>query len=278
VIKNEIIPQQNLANGTVSVGIVTPYRNQTNALQEAFAGTGIQADTVDKFQGRENDVIILSTVDNKISEFADNSNRLNVAVSRAIEQLIVVINSGDDTRDTNIGDLVRYVEYNNFAVAQSAIYSVFDYLYAYYREKRQEFLREHGKISEYDSENLMHGLIRKVLNTGQFTKFDVAVHVSLRMLLRDTSRLDTNEKRYIQNILSHVDFLIFDKLGKVPRLIIEVDGTGFHAKGTRQAERDKLKNAILEKCGLPYIRFKTDGSDEYEKLVATLNDIMGVPI
>ncbi len=276
VIKNEIIPQQNLVNNSVSVGIVTPYRNQTNALQEAFAGTGIQADTVDKFQGRENDVIILSTVDNKISEFTDNANRLNVAVSRAIEQLIVVMNSGDDTRDTNVGDLVRYVEYNNFEVVQSAVYSVFDYLYVGYREKRQEFLRKHGRISEYDSENLMCGLIRKVLSEDQFTKFDLAVHVPMKMLFRDTTRLDADEKRYIQNSLTHVDFLIFDKFGKVPRLIIEVDGVTFHAKGTRQAERDKLKNAILEKYDLPYIRFKTDGSNEYDKLVVALNDVMGV--
>jgi len=276
MIKNEIIPQQNLATGTASVGIVTPYRSQTNALQAAFIGTSIHADTVDKFQGRENDVIILSTVDNQISEFTDNANRLNVAVSRAIEQLIVVINSDDDAPDTNISDLVRYVEYNNFAVIQSTIYSVFDYLYAGYREKRNELLRAQGRISEYDSENLMYGMIRNVLSKEQFMKFDVAVHVPLKMLLRDTAKLDVNEKQYTQSILSHVDFLIFDKLGKVPRLVVEVDGTEFHAEGTRQAERDKLKNTILEKYGLPYVRFKTDGSGEREQLVAALNNVMGM--
>lgn len=116
VIMNEILPSQ---VSTESIEIVTPYRNQTNALQDAFEGTTIQADTVDKFQGRENDIIILSTVDNIISEFADNANRLNVAVSRAIEQLIVVVNSNEDTRDTNIADLISYIEYNNFDIIQS---------------------------------------------------------------------------------------------------------------------------------------------------------------
>lgn len=62
VIRQEIIPQQGLEN--VNLGIVTPYRNQTSALQNAFDGTDIKADTVDNFQGGENDVIILSTVDN----------------------------------------------------------------------------------------------------------------------------------------------------------------------------------------------------------------------
>ncbi|MDR1870193.1 MAG: AAA family ATPase [Treponema sp.] len=276
VIKNEIIPGQNFTDGTVSIGIVTPYRDQTNELQRAFSGTGIQADTVDKFQGRENDVIILSTVDNEISDFTDNANRLNVAVSRAIEQLIVVVNSGDDMRDKNIGDLVRYIEYNNLEIVQSKIYSVFDYLYKGYRERRKELLSKQRKISEYDSENLMYGLISKVLGEERFMRFDVAVHIPLRMILRDMNDLTADEKQYAQNILTHVDFLIFDKIGRVPRLVIEVDGMKYHSKGTRQAERDIIKNGILEKYGLPYVRFKTNESREYERLVDVLDSVMGV--
>ncbi|MFW5879288.1 MAG: DEAD/DEAH box helicase, partial [bacterium] len=68
VIREEIIPQQKLNTTDGSLGIVTPYRNQTNALQRAFAGMQVKADTVDKFQGQENEVIILSTVDNEITE------------------------------------------------------------------------------------------------------------------------------------------------------------------------------------------------------------------
>src|SRR5690606_28128718 len=52
IIREEIISNQNLEN--IDFGIVTPYRNQTFALQEGFRGTSILADTVDKFQGREN--------------------------------------------------------------------------------------------------------------------------------------------------------------------------------------------------------------------------------
>jgi hypothetical protein len=273
VIKSEIIPKQNLADGAVSIGIVTPYRNQTNALQKAFDGTGIQADTVDKFQGRENDVIILSTVDNKISDFTDNANRLNVAVSRAIEQLIVVVNSGDDMRDKNIGDLVRYIEYNNLEIVQSKIYSVFDYLYKGYREKRKELLSKRRKISEYDSENLMYGLISKVLGEERFMRFDVAVHVPLKMILRDMSALTTDEIEYAQNILTHVDFLIFDKIGRTPKLVIEVDGVMYHKERTKQAKRDKMKNGILEKYGLSYVRFKTNESGEYERLAVALEGL-----
>lgn len=274
VIKNEVIPQQCLGDNTASLGIVTPYRNQTNALQEAFCNISIQADTVDKFQGREKDVIILSTVDNKISDFADNANRLNVAVSRAIKQLIVVMNGGDDAHDTNIGDLVRYIQYNNMEIIHSSTYSVFDYLYNSYRSERNRLLQKRGRISEYDSENLMHVMICELLENERFMKLGVATHVPLKMIIRDTEKLTEDEKRYAGNILTHVDFLIFDKLGKIPLLAIEVDGMAFHKAGSRQAGRDKLKNGIFEKYGLPLMRFKTDGSGERELLCAKLNDVL----
>ncbi len=135
VIINEIIPKEKLES--VDLGIVTPYRDQTNALQQAFSETQIKADTVDKFQGRENDVIILSTVDNEISEFTDNPNRLNVAISRAIKQLILVVNGNDSDKDSNIADLIRYIEYNNFSVKESSLRSVFDYLYKGYEQKKE---------------------------------------------------------------------------------------------------------------------------------------------
>lgn len=109
----EIIPKHNLCLYDNSLGIVTPYRNQTAALQRTFKGTTVMADTVDKFQGRENKVIIISTVDNEISDFTDNPNRLNVAISRAIEQLILVINPSEICQDKNICDFVNYIKYNN---------------------------------------------------------------------------------------------------------------------------------------------------------------------
>ena len=260
VIKDEIIPQQKLSTIDGSLGIVTPYRNQTNALQKAFAGMKVKADTVDKFQGQENTVVILSTVDNDITEFADNANRLNVAVSRAVEQLIVVVNDDDSLKDTNIGDLVRYIKYNNFTVIDSNVYSVFDYLYRSYAERRRKFLSKHKRVSEYDSENLMYALITNVLKDKVLNRFEVAVHVPLKMIIRDTSLLTPVEEKYAMNILTHVDFLIFDAIDKSPRLIVEVDGAKFHAEGTRQSERDAMKNEILnvEKRALHSIMPKID--------------------
>jgi len=271
VIKQEIIPREQLE--TVDLGIVTPYRNQTNALQEAFNSTTIKADTVDKFQGRENEVIILSTVDDKISEFTDNLNRLNVAVSRAIDQLILVVNGNKLEPDSNISDLIQYIEYNNFSVVYSDLYSIFDYLYKGFEERRAKIILKNGKVSEFDSENLMYALIKEVLGIDKFSKYDVLLHYPLRNIIRDFSKLNEQERAYANHPSTHLDFLIYNKLGKNTVLAIEVDGFAFHEKGTIQAKRDLMKNGVLGKYQIPLIRFATNGHGEKERLIKKLNEL-----
>ncbi|MGN0022321.1 MAG: AAA domain-containing protein [Sphingobacterium hotanense] len=274
IIKEEIIPMQKLEN--VDLGIVTPYRNQTNALQSTFHETSIKADTVDKFQGRENDVIILSTVDNEISDFTDNPNRLNVAVSRAIEQLILVVNGNEHENDSNISDLIKYIEYNNFSIVQSELKSIFDLLYKDYEDERAKIIGKSGKVSAYDSENLMYALINEVLADSSFSKYDVLMHFPMRQLINDFSKLDQQELKYASNPLTHIDFIIYNKLSKIPVLGIEVDGFEFHKDGTKQADRDKMKDAILSNYNFPLLRFKTNESSEKGKLINKLNSLQAM--
>ncbi|MEO6902580.1 MAG: AAA domain-containing protein [Bacteroidia bacterium] len=271
MIEHEIILKEQLEK--VDLGIVTPYRDQTNDLQKTFYGTKIKVDTVDKFQGRENKVIILSTVDNEISDFTDNENRLNVAVSRAIEQLILVVNGNDSEKDSNIADLIRYIEYNNFSVVQSDLNSIFDRLYKGYEKERERIILKAGKVSEFDSENLMYALIKDVLSSNNFLKYGVCLHFPVKLLIKNFSKLNKLEQKYVNNPLTHLDFLIYNKLDKFPVLAIEVDGVANHKDGTRQAERDRMKDEILEKYGLPFLRFPTNGSNEKDKLIKKLNEI-----
>lgn len=271
VITQEIIPQQSLEK--VDLGIVTPYRNQTSALQNTFQGTQIKADTMDKFQGRENDVIILSTVDNEISEFTDNPNRLNVAISRAKDQLILVVNGNESEKGNNISDLIRYIDYHNFNVVNSKLHSIFDYLYKGYEEKRRALLSGQKKKSVFDSENLMYLLIKEVLSRDEFSKYDVVLHFPLRNLVLDFDRLSEEEERYTRHHATHLDFLIYNKLGKNPVLAVEVDGYEYHKKESRQGERDQMKNEILEKYGVALLRFSTTGSGENERLLRKLKNL-----
>lgn len=213
---------------------------------------------------------LFPTAANEISsifmEFTDNVHMLNVAVSRAVHSLAVVTSQDPRNDQTNYGDLTRYIEYNNFEVIQSQVYSVFDMLYQGYAEQRRAYLKKHKRISEYDSENLMYSVIQEVLSEEAFSSIGCAVHVSLATLVKNYEPLTEKERKYARNPLTHVDFLLFNQMDKQPVLAIEVDGTGFHEAGSKQAERDMKKNSILEKCAVTLLRLRTDGSGEKEKI------------
>ena len=92
-------------------GIIAPYKNQVEALAQEFHD--IDAATVHKFQGKEKDTIIISTVDDEISDFADDPYLINVAVSRAKKKLMLVVTGNEQTKERNITDLIAYIQYNN---------------------------------------------------------------------------------------------------------------------------------------------------------------------
>lgn len=71
---------------------------------------------------------------------------------------------------------------------------------------------------------------------------------------------------------SRLDFLFFHKVTKEPLAVVEVDGYSFHREGTRQAERDALKDSVLRKIGIPLLRLstRTETGREGEKLKSFL--------
>ncbi len=248
------------------IGIIAPYRAQVRAFAKAMQESGVEVDTVHKFQGREKDVIIITTVDDQVTDFSDDPYLLNVAISRAKKKLCLVVSGNEQPTDSNIKDLVDYIRYNNFAVVDSEIRSVFDLMYQQYTQERINYLSKHRRISQYDSENLMYGTIVTLLEEMQDLALNVICHLPLRMLIRDTGMLTEEEFRYAMHPNTHVDFLIYSRITKIPVLAVEVDGFHFHKDGTRQAERDKLKNAIFKKSGVPLLRLVTNGSREVERI------------
>lgn len=271
VIKNEIIPKYVV--NTEETGIIAPYKNQVEALEREIKD--IDAATVHKFQGKEKDTIIISTVDDEISYFADDPYLINVAVSRAKKKLMLVVTGNKQVKERNITDLIDYIQYNNFEVVDSKIYSIFDYLYKQYTEERKVYLQKHKKISEYDSENLMYSLIEDIITKDKYSSLDVVCHFPMNMLIRNPQLLNEQECQYAMNPATHIDFLLYNRISKKPVLAIEVDGYEYHTKNTVQASRDLLKNHILELYEIPLLRFKTNGSGEKEKIIETLDRLIG---
>jgi DNA replication ATP-dependent helicase Dna2 len=73
-----------------SIGVVSPFRAQVVLLRQMLAGTGVTVDTVERFQGGERDIMILSFVRSRGSGFVFDDRRLNVAITRARRKLILV--------------------------------------------------------------------------------------------------------------------------------------------------------------------------------------------
>lgn len=276
VIMQEILPERGIDDSKQSVGIISPYRSQKDKMKDALGERNIEVDTVHKYQGRERDVVILTTVVNEVNEFVDDPNLINVAVSRAVDQLIVVVSNYEKNDSSNIGDLIKYIEYNNFEIINSAIYSVFDLLYHSYSRQLFESMKKRKHVSKYDSENLMNAVIEKVLNQSDFQNLGHVMHQPLKMLIRDPKKLDEAECRFAMNVLTHTDFVIFNKLDKMPVLVVEVDGYAFHANNPKQLERDKMKDTILEKYGIPILRIKTNESGEELRLNEKLSRILKI--
>lgn len=274
VIRKEVLPT--LSYKAENIGIIAPYNAQVDALQQQIEAP-VDIATVHKFQGREKDAIVMSTVENQISDFVDDPNLLNVAVSRAKQKFCLVITGNKQQKSGNISDLLAYIEYNNFTVTESKIRSIFDYLYKQYTEARMAYLTTRKRVSEYDSENLTYALIEDILrNNTAMRHLDVVCHLPLRMLIRDFSLLDESERRYAGNGLTHVDFLIYNKVGKQPVFVIETDGYQHHKEGSRQKERDRIKDRILELYGIPYERLSTTESNEQERIETKLKEILHI--
>lgn len=78
------------------IAVITPYKAQAQLISKALAaGPELEVDTVDAFQGREKDLVIISFVRSNASGqvgFLKDYRRLNVSISRAKHRLILVGN------------------------------------------------------------------------------------------------------------------------------------------------------------------------------------------
>jgi ATP-dependent RNA/DNA helicase IGHMBP2 len=101
---------------TAQIGVVTPYNAQVQLLRERLARhDGLEVSTVDGFQGREKEAIVLSLVrsnsDGQVGFLAD-ARRLNVAVTRARRHVCVVGDSATLAHDAFLAGLVEYCQIN----------------------------------------------------------------------------------------------------------------------------------------------------------------------
>ena len=96
-----------------ALAVISPYSAQVRLLREKLRQTDIEIDSVDGFQGREKEAIILSLVrsnpDGEIG-FLEDIRRTNVALTRARRKLIVIGDSATITAHPFYNRMVSYFD------------------------------------------------------------------------------------------------------------------------------------------------------------------------
>lgn len=90
-----IASDQNAGSDDVTAGVVVPFRLQRRRMQDSIP-QGVTADTVERFQGDEKDVMVLSMTAgnqgyvNSRADFLLDENRFNVGISRMKRKVFII--------------------------------------------------------------------------------------------------------------------------------------------------------------------------------------------
>ena len=95
------------------IGVISPYAAQVRLLRELLPDSGLEVDSVDGFQGREKEAIVISLVrSNPKGElgFLKDVRRMNVAMTRARRKLLVIGDSATLSGNPFYRRMIDYFE------------------------------------------------------------------------------------------------------------------------------------------------------------------------
>jgi superfamily I DNA and/or RNA helicase len=95
------------------IAVIAPYAAQVRWLTERLPIAGLEVDSIDGFQGREKEAVLISLVrSNAAGEvgFLADTRRMNVALTRARRKLIVVGDSATLARHPFYAALLEYFD------------------------------------------------------------------------------------------------------------------------------------------------------------------------
>lgn len=252
-----------------SIGVITPFVNQRNVIEEAAKRqnlTNLSCGTVHAFQGDEKDVVLFSTAiteNTKLGTYMwlkNNKELINVATSRAKNQLIVLGDTSQIERlhqgveDDDIYELIRYVKTNGTSVVTP-------------KQANSRALGVKPFSTKTESaflENLTHALENIWLSDS---KYAIHKEVAISQVFQENTTYD--DLFY----MGRFDFVVYEKHGKkeIPALAIELDGKE-HLDDEVVRERDRKKNRICEEHNLQIIRVENSYARRYNYIKEILLD------
>jgi superfamily I DNA and/or RNA helicase len=113
LVVNKIFSLRESGLSSQQIAVITPYSAQARLLREKLVDPEIEIDSVDGFQGREKEAVIVSMVrsnrDGEIGFLAD-IRRMNVALTRARRKLIVIGDSATISTHPFYQKMLAYFE------------------------------------------------------------------------------------------------------------------------------------------------------------------------
>ncbi len=244
--------------------IITPFRNQEEVMnhyllvakENGEIDPSIKCGTIHKIQGQENNTIIISTSISRNTTaktydwVKNNSELINVGVTRARERLVVVTDKRAidflSRKDDDLYALIDYVEKNGISKVSESIASKFTIGFSNNSVFEDEFYQT---MSHYC--------------TVQGTRFERNVKVT-----------DVFPEEINNPIVNKKEFDGVMYVGKTPKVIFEINGAE-HFKNKKRIESDKLKMQLAKIKDLKLILVPNQYVKHYEFIRELLNKIRG---
>ena len=246
------------------IGIITPFVNQKEEIDRLLEERGVEhvtCGTVHAFQGDEKDVILFSMALTDQSHkgtyqwLKNNKELINVATSRAREQLILLGNSTTMERlhesetEDDLFELVEYAKSNGVSkVTPKTVSSRALGVKPYSSETEEAFLQN----LSHALDNILYGGRRCVIHR------DVEVSKVLKEANEDSMLFYGGQ----------FDFVVFEQKKnkeEIPILAIELDGKE-QMEESALAVREEKKQKICRRQGVEWIRIENSYARRYHHI------------
>jgi hypothetical protein len=246
------------------VFIITPFRNQEQVLNhflerakaEGAIDASVSCGTIHKIQGQENKTIIISTAISRHTSqrtydwIKNNSQLINVAVTRAREKLIVVADKkvidALSKKDDDLYALIGYVQGHGTTEVPQSTANRFTIGFSNDSRFEDEFYKT---MSHYCS--------------IQGTRFERNVKV-VDVFPGELHNPAVNRKEF--------DGVVYQ--GILPKVVFEINGTE-HYKHKKRIASDRVKMQLLHSKGIAHMAIPNPYVKHYEFIRELMNKIKG---
>ena len=248
------IAKQAVENGYKSIGIISPFRPQTNLIQKIVEDENlskeIEADTVHRFQRGEKQIIIFDTttaqptkLTDDQSEGGDDEKLLNVAFSRAKEKCIVIADVQTIDKKHSLTSLLRkfiqYCQEKDFPIISSE-----DTLPKYsVSEKAEKWLKQINNINDLTGDFEKSHLFNE---TDFYQNFIKDLLNAKQEVIIDSPYITTERVRTFTPIFEHL-------INKGIKIFILTRQPKEHDSTMRYQATDEIKN--FENMGITVLPF-----------------------